>query len=88
VEGLRRADRRQSGVFLNLRLPPCLVPVGEDFFSFLDFFFLTGEGKADFSGPAGDEDFDGGQTIPLHAQVELFMGLLDTVVLETMHGLA
>jgi len=41
--------------------------------------------KSQFSGSARDVDLDGGQTGPLHSQVELFMGFVWSVVLKTCH---
>ena len=42
--------------------------------------------KVQFSRPASDLDFDGCETAPLHAQVELFMSFVEAVLSETMHG--
>jgi len=39
-----------------------------------------------FSSSARDVNLDGGQTIALHSQVELFVSLANSVALKTCHG--
>jgi len=63
-----------------------LVPVGQDLFGLFHFSLGAGEIESQFSCSPSDLNFDGGEAGPLHAQQELFMGFLDPVVLETVHG--
>jgi hypothetical protein len=45
-------------------------------------FGRTGEGELEFSGAAGDQDFDGVQAAGLHLQAELFVDFVVAVLLE------
>jgi hypothetical protein len=50
-------------------------------------FLGASEIALDFSGPAGDEDFDGVQADGLHPQLELLINFLVSVLLEAIaHG--
>jgi len=59
-------------------------PVGKDFVRLHDLFGRTGESEFEFSGPAGDVDFDGVQAAVLHAEAELFVDFPETVLLEAI----
>jgi hypothetical protein len=63
-----------------------LVPIGEDPFGLLDLLLQSSEVEPDFSGPSRDLNFNGCEAAPLHAQVELLMGFVNAVLLETIHG--
>jgi hypothetical protein len=64
-------------------------PVGEDLVCLHDLFGGTGEGEFEFSGAAGDVDFDSVQAEVLHAEAELFVDFPETVLLEAIgHGSA
>jgi hypothetical protein len=64
------------------------VPIGEDLLGFLHFILGTGKVELHFPGSASDDHFDRRQTAPLHPQVELFVGFVNSVALETVHGSA
>jgi hypothetical protein len=62
-----------------------LVPVGENCLGFLDFIFGTGEVKSQFTRSACDMNNDRGQTTVPHSKLELFVSLMDTMALKTIH---
>ena len=64
------------------------IPLCENLVGFLNLVFRPGKAKLHFSGSARDDNFDRGQTAPLHTQVKLFMGFVKPVVLKTVHGSA
>jgi hypothetical protein len=68
------------------RGPETLVPIGEDLLGFLYLLIQTGKVKFHLPGSAGDENVNGQQTAPLHSQMELFVSLVNSVVLEAIHG--
>jgi hypothetical protein len=65
-----------------------LVPIGEDLFGLFYFVFRAREVKFQFPGSARNVNLDGGQTAPMHSQVELFVSLVYSVVLKTDHDSA
>src|SRR3974390_1561939 len=64
------------------------IPIGENSLGFLPLVFGAGKAELHFPGSASDDHFDRGQTAPLHPQVELFVGFVNSVALETVHGSA
>ncbi len=63
-----------------------LIPVSQDLFRLFDLFLQASEVKFEFSGSACDVNLDGGQSAPLHSQVELFVRFAYSVTLKTCHG--
>ena len=79
--GLPEADRKPHHTRQS-------TPLCENLLGFLNLVLRPGEAELHFSGSARDDNFDRGQTAPLHTQVKLFMGFVKPVVLETVHGSA
>jgi len=63
-----------------------LVPVSKNLLGLFYLFLRAGEMEFQFSSSARDVNLDGGQTIALHSQVELFVSLANSVALKTCHG--
>jgi hypothetical protein len=82
------ASAAQNGVarWRSLTALRVLVPIGKDLLGLFYLFLRAGEVKFHFPGSARDVNLDGRQTTALHSQVELFVGFVYSVALQTSHG--
>lgn len=61
-----------------------LTPGRQNRFRFHDLFGRAGKVEMEFSGPAGDQDFDGVQAVGDHPEAELFVDFPESVLLEAI----
>ena len=63
-----------------------LGPFSQNLLGLLHLLIRAGEVKLHFAGAACDVDLNGGQTVALHAQMQLLVSFAWTVALEACHG--